>query len=95
MRSLDELLRLNDRAALVTGRRSHIGAAICETLAELGAAIVVVDKDGDACTAVARRISETYGVVAVPDVRDLGREDEVRMRGRGPEQTSSVASTSW
>ena len=31
--------------ALVTGGAGHIGYAICEALAELGATIVVLDKD--------------------------------------------------
>jgi NAD(P)-dependent dehydrogenase (short-subunit alcohol dehydrogenase family) len=78
MKSIGELMGLHGRTALVTGGGGHIGAAICETVAELGAAVVVVDKEAAACTAVAERISDLYGISAVADVRDLEDESEVR-----------------
>jgi NAD(P)-dependent dehydrogenase (short-subunit alcohol dehydrogenase family) len=78
MRSIRELMNLDGRVALVTGGGGHVGSAICEGLAELGAGIVVVDKDEQASQAVAARVSGKFGVGAVADVRDLGDEEAVR-----------------
>ena len=43
MKSLKELMNLQGRVALITGGGGHIGAAMSEALAELGATIVVLD----------------------------------------------------
>jgi NAD(P)-dependent dehydrogenase (short-subunit alcohol dehydrogenase family) len=52
-------MNLQGRVALITGGGGHIGAAMCETLAELGAAIVVLDVVRESCTDVAKRAQET------------------------------------
>ena len=69
---------MHRRVALITGGGGHIGAAMCEALAELGAAIVVLDVGQESCMAVARRIHETYGVETLPLVIDLTDEKAVR-----------------
>lgn len=43
MRSLAELMNLRGRVALVTGGTGRIGRMFCDTLAEMGAAVVVLD----------------------------------------------------
>ena len=78
MKSLKELMDLHGRVALVPGGGGHIGAALCEALAELGAAIVVLDRMEESCASVARRIHETYGVEMLPLVIDLTDEKAVR-----------------
>ncbi len=78
MKSVKELMNLHRRVALITGGGGHIGAAMCEALAELGAAIVVLDVGQESCMAVARRIHETYGVETLPLVIDLTDEKAVR-----------------
>ena len=58
---------LTGRKALVTGGGSGIGAATCRRFADEGAAVVVLDRDGDAAAAVATEV----GGHAIPcDVAD-------------------------
>jgi NAD(P)-dependent dehydrogenase (short-subunit alcohol dehydrogenase family) len=78
MKSVNELMKLNGRVALVTGAGGHIGIAICESLAELGAAVVVLEKEAEACRSVASRIQESYKIETMPLIVDL--TDEVAVR---------------
>jgi 3-oxoacyl-[acyl-carrier protein] reductase len=52
-------MRLHGTVAIVTGGGSGMGAAIAETYAREGAHVAVVDMDGDAAKAVARKIGNT------------------------------------
>ena len=78
MKSLKELMNLQGRVALITGGGGHIGSTMGEALAELGAAIVVLDVARESCIDVAKRIHEMYGVEALPLVIDLSDEKAVR-----------------
>ena len=62
MRSIADLMDLRNRVALVTGGAGHIGSSAVETLAELGASIVVLDVDAAACEVVADRARLVHGV---------------------------------
>jgi 3-oxoacyl-[acyl-carrier protein] reductase len=64
--------RLDGRVALVTGAGGGIGAAVARRLADEGAHVTVVDRDGDAANAVASEIGAT-GAAA-----DVSSRDEVR-----------------
>jgi NAD(P)-dependent dehydrogenase (short-subunit alcohol dehydrogenase family) len=64
-RSIKELMDLFGRVAVVTGGAGHIGREIVDALAELGAAVVIVDRRGAAerAKSVARRFKiETLGL---------------------------------
>ena len=52
-------MRLHGTVAIVTGGGSGMGAAIAETYAREGAHVAIVDMDGDAAKAVARKIGNT------------------------------------
>lgn len=78
MRSLKELMSLQGRVALITGGGGHIGGTICEALAELGAAIAVLDIAEESCTHTAKRIKETYHVETQPLVIDLSDEEAMQ-----------------
>lgn len=77
MKTLKELMNLKGRVALITGGAGRIGAVMCEALAELGAAIAVLDIAGDSCAGVAERIRETYKVETLPLVVELSDEGAV------------------
>jgi NAD(P)-dependent dehydrogenase (short-subunit alcohol dehydrogenase family) len=78
MRSLRELMNLDGRVALVTGGAGHIGSALCEGLAELGASVAVLDSRSEDCTEIAQRLQQTYGVDALPLICDLSQQSDVR-----------------
>ncbi len=48
-KSLKELLSLKGRTAVVTGGAGYLGTAMCETLAELGANLVIASRDKAKC----------------------------------------------
>jgi NAD(P)-dependent dehydrogenase (short-subunit alcohol dehydrogenase family) len=78
MRTLKQLMDLDGRTALVTGGAGHIGSVICETLAELGASVAVLDLDQTACNAVSQKINNNNGVKAFGLAVDLNDLEAVR-----------------
>jgi len=71
-------MNLEGRVACITGGGGHIGAAMGEALAELGAAIVVLDVDADHCRDVAESIQRDFGVRTMVLTTDLTDENAVR-----------------
>ena len=78
MRSIQQLMTLSGRTAIVTGGAGHIGSAACEALAEAGADVAIVDFDRTGSDDVAQRIHQRHGVRAAPIVVDLADEAQVR-----------------
>lgn len=78
MKSLRELMDLRGRVALITGGGGHIGQAIGEALAELGATIVVLDLVAESCENVSKQIRDQFDVDTFPLVIDLAQENAVR-----------------
>jgi NAD(P)-dependent dehydrogenase (short-subunit alcohol dehydrogenase family) len=76
MKTLKELMDLTGRVALITGGAGHIGSAIGNALAELGAAIIVLDIEEET-TKTARRIAQRWEVSAWPLVVDLSDDASV------------------
>ncbi len=73
MNKLHDLLSLRGRVAFVTGGAGYLGTAVCETLAEQGAAVVVVGRTGARCEALAARLTQEFGTPALGlsvDVRE-------------------------
>lgn len=66
MRTLRELMDLGGRVACVTGGAGHIGAVMADALAELGAKLVIVDREAE----TRRRESETLALQV--DLEDEG-----------------------
>jgi NAD(P)-dependent dehydrogenase (short-subunit alcohol dehydrogenase family) len=78
MRSVSDLMSLKGRVALITGGAGHIGKAIADTYAELGAAVVVLDLANAEADKVAQALTETYGVLSAALSVDLADEKVVR-----------------
>jgi NAD(P)-dependent dehydrogenase (short-subunit alcohol dehydrogenase family) len=75
VRTLQELFRLDGRVALITGGAGHIALACGEALAELGARIVIVDREQAACDARAQDLAARFGVEAIGLATDLESAD--------------------
>ena len=79
MSSLADRLRLDGRIALVTGGAGHLGAAICETLGELGAGVAVLDRAPGDCERVAEAVRAAGGsaLAITADLEDTSTLAEV------------------
>lgn len=78
MNTVSDMMRLDGRVAVVTGAAGRLGSHICETFAELGAHIVLVDKNETGCSDLAERCRTRYNAELLPLVIDLAHEEEVR-----------------
>ncbi len=63
-KSLKELLSLQDKTVFITGGAGHLGTAMCEALAELGANIVIGSRGEEKGQASAKTLSDKFGVRA-------------------------------
>jgi NAD(P)-dependent dehydrogenase (short-subunit alcohol dehydrogenase family) len=71
MKQVAELMNLSGRVALVSGGAGGIGTAIVEALAELGAAVVILDFDRTRADVLAGRIASSARVRAIAtDIED-------------------------
>ena len=71
VRTVRELMSLDGRVAVLTGGAGHIGLACAEALAELGARVVIIDRELGSCEARAADIGRRFGIEALPLVADL------------------------
>ena len=78
MTRVAEMMAMTGRVVLVTGAAGHLGRAIGDTGAELGASVVVLDLDPARCVAEANRLNATHGVEAMPLAVDLAIDEEVQ-----------------
>ena len=78
MKTVQELMSLNKRVAIVTGGGGYIGSVFCETLAEMGASVAVIDLNQDKCEQIAERVTVRSGNEAFPLSADLANEEQVR-----------------
>ena len=63
-KSLKELLSLQGKTVFITGGAGHLGTAMSEALAELGANIVIGSRDKEKGSSVAKALTEEFGVRA-------------------------------
>ena len=76
-KSLQELLCLQGKTVLITGGAGHLGAAMCEALAELGANIVIGSRDAEKSSLIADMLSEKFGVQASAMQLDITNPDDL------------------
>lgn len=82
MKTLKELVSLNGRVAFVTGAAGYIGRAISDGLAELGANLILVDRETDACRRVAHDLAARWSVKAAAWSLDLEELDAPGLQSR-------------
>ena len=73
---LERLFHIQGTRVVVTGAASGLGRAFSEVLAECGARVTLVDRDGDGLAAVAARLAEA-GHEVHPVVADVADEAAV------------------
>ncbi len=78
MKSLAQLRDLTGRKALVTGGAGHIALAASEAIIELGATVMLLDRDADACAARAKQLGPKTDSIAC----DLSDEKATRSAAR-------------
>jgi NAD(P)-dependent dehydrogenase (short-subunit alcohol dehydrogenase family) len=59
---IQKLMNLKGRRALITGATGGLGSVMVETLAELGADLILVDRPGTDFTFIVKEIKERWGV---------------------------------
>lgn len=74
--SIRDLSSLSGKTALVTGAAGHLGAAICDALAELGADLLLVDRKGAAVEALASDLQARWKTRSTALFCDLESESD-------------------
>ena len=79
MKTINELISLENKNAIVTGGAGFIGLAICETLMELGASVSIFDKNEEGCLDRCSELNKKNTQnKAYPFIVDLSDEDNIR-----------------
>lgn len=78
MKSIEQLISLTGRKALVTGGAGHIGGAAAEALVELGAKVAILDIDEGACQSRAGELDRKEEGCVLPFPCDLLDEESTR-----------------
>jgi NAD(P)-dependent dehydrogenase (short-subunit alcohol dehydrogenase family) len=78
MKMLSDLMDLSGRVGVITGGAGHLGLALCEALAELGAQVCVVDIAIDLAQKRANDIAERFGVRVSAVAADVTSEMDVQ-----------------
>jgi NAD(P)-dependent dehydrogenase (short-subunit alcohol dehydrogenase family) len=76
MATIKDLINLRGRCALVTGANGKLGRTVVDTLAELGADLILVDRLGSNLQALGSEVSERWGVNVLCRLCDLEIESE-------------------
>ena len=79
-KSLQQLLSLKGKTAVVTGGAGYLGTAICETLAELGANLVIASRDRAKCEKRCEEIVRLAG----GSIQAVGLELDVLKKDSAP-----------
>jgi NAD(P)-dependent dehydrogenase (short-subunit alcohol dehydrogenase family) len=77
MKHLEELQNLTGKTALVTGGAGYLGKAICESLAELGANVIVASRNMDKCIAFAQQLVEKFATNCIGIECDITDESSL------------------
>lgn len=88
MSTIQELSRLKGRRAVITGATGHLGRVIAESLAELGADLILVDRPGSNFDSLSADLIQRWAVSVVHRSCDLELQEDRRdlvawIRGTG------------
>lgn len=75
-KSVQELLRLDGKVAVVSGASRNIGLEASRAMAEVGAHVVMLARDADRLQAVAAEIAQATGATVTPRACDVSREED-------------------
>lgn len=78
MRNINQLMDLSGRKALISGGAGHIGRTAASTLLELGANVVILDLDDNACQEAADSLASPGQETPIPVTCDLTDEQSTR-----------------
>ena len=76
MTTIKELSKLKGRRALITGATSGLGEVMADTLAELGADLVLVDQSGSDFDSLSANLTKRWGVKVEYRVCDLEQQSQ-------------------
>ena len=76
MTILKELSNMRGRRVLITGGTGHLGRVMAETLAELGASIICLDRPGSDFATIEDRLSKNWGTECLSIPCDLESEED-------------------
>ncbi len=77
-RTLKELMDLSERVVLVTGGGGHIGGEAAAAVAELGAAVALVDVDEAGCEKAAESLTKQFGIETAIFPVDLAEQETLQ-----------------
>ena len=72
-----DMLDMHGRVVAITGGYGHIASVMEDSLAELGASIVVVGRDEDKCKARASQLTDVWGVETLAISADFEEQEQV------------------
>jgi NAD(P)-dependent dehydrogenase (short-subunit alcohol dehydrogenase family) len=78
MRTIQELMNLSGRVALVTGGAGHIGQNMAEAFSEAGAKVILLDREESNSSEVAKSIQDKYGNEVIALNVNLSSEEEIK-----------------
>lgn len=76
MTTLKELSDMNGRRVLITGGAGHLGRVMAETLAELGASIILLDRPDADCASIQNILTQKWQVDCLCIACDLESEEQ-------------------
>jgi NAD(P)-dependent dehydrogenase (short-subunit alcohol dehydrogenase family) len=74
--TIKELSNLNGRRALITGATGNLGKVMADTLAELGADLILVDRPGTDIAGLNAKLNERWGVEGEQRFCDLEQQEQ-------------------
>ena len=77
MKTIQEMMSLSGRVAVITGGAGRLGSAFGDTLAELGATVLLFDIAGERATSRAAELHARFGMPAFGYAVDITSEEQV------------------